>query len=140
MVDRMFSACLEREGNVRAGTVVDTKKKTLAPIIKHHVAQGTTISTDEHGSYRHLTKAGYEHGVVKHSEHQYTNGIYSTNSLEGFWGRLKTSIRGTHVHVSQKHLNKYVAEFSFRYNNRNTPALMFNHLLVGLIRPRLASE
>ncbi|MCH8977266.1 MAG: IS1595 family transposase [Proteobacteria bacterium] len=131
---------LEREGNVRAGTVVDTKKRTIAPIIKHHVLQGATISTDEHGSYRHLTKAGYEHGVVKHAAHQYTNGIYSTNSIEGFWGRLKTSIRGTHVHVSQKHLNKYVAEFSFRYNNRNAPALMFNHLLEGLIRPRLTSE
>jgi transposase-like protein len=32
--------------------------------------------------------------------------------------RLKNWIRGTHSHVSSKHLNRYLAEFSYRFNRR----------------------
>jgi len=126
---------MERGGSVRSGTITNVKKSTVAPIIKRHVEPGTTISTDEHMSYKHLTKAGYQHGIVRHWDHEYVRGIHHTNSIEGFWSRLKNSIRGTHVHVSKKHLNKYVAEFSFRYNHRHTPALMFYRLLFGLLQP-----
>ena len=52
------------------------------------------------------------------------------NSLEGFWcSQIKRSIRGTHIHVSGKYLNKYLGEFEFRYNMRKTPWLMFDRLL-----------
>lgn len=126
---------LERGGRVRSGSITDVRKATVAPIIKRHVSPGSTISTDEHRAYAHLTKAGYIHGVVKHCEYEYVRGIHSTNGIEGFWSRLKNSIRGTHIHVSQKHLSKYVAEFAFRHNHRHAPALMFYRLLFGLLQP-----
>ena len=53
------------------------------------------------------------------------------NGMEGFWSRLKNSIRGTHVHVSAKHLWKYAKEFEFRYNRRKQPASMFADLLAA---------
>ena len=49
--------------------------------------------------------------------------------IEGFWARLKLSIRGTHVHVSRKHLQKYVKEFEYRYNRRKRPGTMFGELV-----------
>jgi ISXO2-like transposase domain len=60
-----------------------------------------------------------------------------TNTIEGYWSRLKNSIRGTHIHVSRKHLWKYVSEFSFRYNMRKQPEVMFGRLVEAFAQPRL---
>ncbi len=65
-------------------------------------------------------------------------GIRRGNALEGYWSQLKRSIRGTHVHVSGKHLWKCVSEFSSRYNMRKTPGAMFDQLIASLWLPRLA--
>ena len=62
-------------------------------------------------------------------------GIHHTNNIEGFWSRLKNSIRGTHIHVSKEHLPKYTAEFAFRFNNRKCDmSAMFDHVLSGLLQ------
>ena len=53
------------------------------------------------------------------------------NGIEGFWARLKLSIRRTHVHVSRKHLQTYVKEFEYRYNMRKQPEMMFDRLLAA---------
>ena len=55
-----------------------------------------------------------------------------TNSIEGFWSRLKNSIRGTHVHVSGKYLPRYAAEFSHRNNMRKQPEQMFSRLFSAI--------
>ena len=65
---------------------------------------------------------------VNHGAGEYVNGDCHVNGMEGYWARLKLSIRGTHVHVSGKHLEKYVKEFEYRYNRRRNPELMFGHL------------
>ena len=49
-------------------------------------------------------------------------GDCHTNSIEGYWSQVKQSIRGTHIHVSGKHLPKYLAEVDFRHNTRSMPA------------------
>lgn len=122
---------VERNGDVMTKVVPDTKNRTLHPIIYKNVEQGTTISTDEMPGYKTLPKLGYKHGFVKHSMDQYVNGIHHTNTIEGFWSRLKNSIKGTHVHVSRKHLDKYLGEFEYRYNMRSNPSLMFDRLLAS---------
>lgn len=129
---------VERGGILRAGPVPTTKMTTVEPIIASHVKPGTVISTDENPSYSDLWRGAYEHGVVNHSAKEYVRGIHHTNTIEGYWSQLKRSIRGTHIHVSSKHLWKYVSEFSYRYNMRSTPALMFYGLISGLSQPRLA--
>lgn len=132
---------LERGGSVRAGVVPDAKRDTLFPIIARNVQRGSTISTDELAAYRTLASLGYDHGMVKHEYKEYVYKGHSTNSLEGYWSRLKLSIRGTHVHVSAKHLWKYVAEFSYRYNNRTaTHGEMFTDLVASLRLPHLAEN
>lgn len=121
----------ERQGDVMTKVVPNAKRKTLYPIIERAVQKGSTISTDEFRSYGTLGKRGYKHGTVEHGAKQYVNGIHHVNSLEGFWSQIKRSIKGTHVHVSKKHLAKYLGEFEFRYNMRAIPYLMFDRLLTA---------
>ena len=107
----------------------NVRKKTLQPIIKENVEKGSTIHTDELKSYSGLSKAGFEHETVNHGAGEYVDGDCHVNGIEGFWARLKLSIRGTHVHVSAKHLQKYVKEFEYRYNRRKRPASIFADLV-----------
>ena len=59
------------------------------------------------------------HGVVTHSNRPYVVGAIHTNTIEGFWSLIKRGMVGTYHKVSRKYLPLYVAEFQFRYNNRN---------------------
>ncbi len=131
---------IERGGNARAGTIPDVFATTIEGIIKSNVRPGSKISTDEFRSYNALAKLGYDHQTVAHGSYEFVRGDAHTNSVEGYWSRLKNSIRGTHVHVSGKHLWKYTAEFSFRYNMRKNPAAMFDRLVSAFALPRLADD
>lgn len=122
---------VERGGAVETRVVKNRKTETLQPEIMKTVAKGATISSDDWGGYGYLGTKGYRHGIVNHSGGEYVRGSIHTNTIEGFWSRLKNSIKGTHVHVSEKHLAKYLGEFEFRYNLRKKPRLMFDRLLTG---------
>lgn len=120
---------VERGGAFKGHVIPNAKKVNLLPHVLKGVAQGSTISTDELRSYSSLPQHGYYHGIVKHSEYEYVRGIHHTNRIEGFWSHLKRGISSTHVAVSKKHLQRYVDEFAFRYNNRQAPAEMFARML-----------
>jgi transposase len=129
---------VEREGNVRAGVVPDETMESLEGAVKRNVKPGSLISSDEHVSYQRLREAGYLHRTITHSDGQYVRGEVHTNTIEGYWSRLKNSIKGTHVHVSRQHMWKYVSEFSYRYNMRKQPQEMFNRMILAVSLPRLA--
>ncbi len=122
---------LERDGELFTKVVASASRKSLIPPILENVPEGTRISSDEWGPYRVLPKLGYRHETVDHSAKEYARGDVHVNSLEGFWSILKRSIRGTHVHVSRKHLAKYLGEFEYRYNMRKHPEVMFARLLLS---------
>ncbi len=130
---------IERGFRVRAGVVEKVKIETLKPIIKRHIAPGSTLHTDEGRWYNHVSKEGYKHESVHHASHEYVRGNVHVNSMEGFWSRIKNSIKGTHIHVSKKHMNKYLSEFAYRHNSRHAPALMFFRLLSGVVKPYQAT-
>lgn len=109
---------LERNGKVYAIPVKNTKSNTILPIMREKVEKGSTIYTDEYRPYRALSK-DFEHDFVKHSAVEYVSGKVHTNSIENFWSLLKRGIDGIYHHVSVKHLDKYVNEFTFRFNNRD---------------------
>ncbi len=130
---------VERQGNLRSGPVDDVSRPTLEPYIAKNIQRGSVISTDKLRSYSFLGRFGYRHGTVDHSAKQYVKGIHHVNTLENFWGQLKRSIRGTHIHASRQHMWKYTSEFTFRYNLRKQPEAMFSRLVEALSRPRLAA-
>lgn len=120
---------VERGGPLRAMVVPNEQRATLLPIIKANIALGSTISTDSAKAYRTLSKNSYCHGTVNHNIDQWRNGIFCTNGIEGFWSHFKRGIVSTHVSVSEQHMQRYVGEFQFRYNNRDDPAAMFDRLV-----------
>jgi transposase-like protein len=103
---------VERKGEVITRIVPETKIGTLEPLIYENVEPCTHITTDEYKSYADL-RHDFDHATVNHSSKEYVRGDEHTNTIEGFWSIIKRSIRGTHVHVSQQHLAKYVVEFEF---------------------------
>ena len=122
---------VERGGDVMTRVVPNVKRKTLERHILANIKGGSTVSTDELSSFAKIARFGYDHGTVNHSADQWVDGIHHVNSIEGFWSMLKRSIRGTHIHVSRKHLSKYLGEFEFRYNLRHAPETMFARLLMS---------
>lgn len=131
---------VERNGNVRAAPVADVRKATLQPVIRSNVVRNSVVITDEPRSYDGLKKAPYIHMRVNHSSGEYVWDTIHTNTIEGYWSRVKNNIRGTHVVVSRRHLWKYVSEFSYRYNKRKEPETMFSGLVSALALPRLTES
>jgi transposase-like protein/predicted RNA-binding Zn-ribbon protein involved in translation (DUF1610 family) len=123
---------VERDGDMMTRVVPNVRRVTLEKHILENVAHGSRISSDELSSYAKLARHGFKHGAVNHGAEEWARGDTHVNTAEGFWSRLKLSIRGTHVHVSAKHLPKYLGEFEFRFNMRKRPAQMFSHLLASL--------
>jgi transposase len=120
---------LQRDGDVMANVVPNVKRSTLEPIIEANVEEGATVHTDELLSYAKLAGKGYEHKTVCHSAGEYVNEDCHVNGLENFWRHLKCSLKGTHISVSKKHLQKYVKEFEYRFNSRSNPSAMFPELV-----------
>ena len=127
---------LERDGGELIARVsIRRTKPVLRALIGENVLPGTTIHTDEFPGYRNLAECGFNHVTVNHSLGEYTkpNGA-GVNSIEGFWAQLKRGINGTHIHVSGKHLPKYLGEFEYRYNMRKVPHLMLDRLMHSFVR------
>ena len=108
----------DRETNsVSAAVVGNTDAKTLQGFVGEHAAKGATVYTDDHGGYHGMP---FKHGTVKHSISEYVNGMAHTNGIESFWSMFKRGYNGTYHHMSEKHLGRYVTEFSGRHNDRTS--------------------
>ncbi len=128
---------LEREGNVIAKVVEDTKKRTLEPIVMQNIQEGAQVMTDEWAGYTGLHKK-YEHNIIHHSGNEYVNGMTHTQGIEGFWSHLKRGIDGIYHWVSVPHLQSYVDEFALRFNTRKfTTATRFDLILGNVAGKRL---
>jgi len=101
---------------VKARRILDTTRATLHAEIKAAVETGTTIYTDTHTGYGGL-EADYLHEVVNHAV-EYVRDKVHTNGLENFWSLLKRAIKGTYVSVTPPHLDRYIDEQAFRFNER----------------------
>ena len=121
---------VERGGDLVTRVVPDLKRASLLPEVKANVREGSKVHTDHLHSYRTLSEEGYSHERVNHNAGQYVSATGShVQTIEGFWGQLKRSINGTHIHVSGKHLWKYAKEAEYRFNRRYRPASMLPELL-----------
>jgi transposase len=127
----------ERGGRIHTEVIPDTKKTTLRAIVNETVEKGAIVSTDEFVSDGLLKDDGYEHGAVDHSrkewawtDHQ-TGTKHHVNGVESFWKLFKDSIT-THIHISEKYMDRYLGEFSFRSNHRQKKNAMFDLLIAAL--------
>jgi len=99
--------------------VPNVKGHNLRRVLDEHVDVARThLHTDSAGAYVTIGADFVEHSAVDHRAGEYVRGDVSTNQAENFFSQLKRSIDGTHHHVSVEHLNRYLAEFDFRYSTR----------------------
>jgi transposase-like protein len=105
---------VERGGRVKAEVVMERTHAVLRAVANRHIAPGAALVTDEWSGYKGIN---FEHAVVNHAV-EYVNGKVHTQGIENFWALLKRSLGGTYISVEPFHLDRYVDEQAFRYNNR----------------------
>jgi transposase-like protein len=121
---------------VKAVHVPDTKRSTLHAEIRYTVPPGSTLYTDAWVSYGGLSH-DYQHEVIDHGV-SYAQGAVHTNGIENFWSLLKRTIKGTYVSVEPYHLEAYVDEQAFRFNEReDDDAGRFRKVLSSVFGKRL---
>lgn len=108
---------VERGGKARSFKVADLKNETVQRILLENVARESRLHTDE-GTAPSIGLLFAKHETVKHGAREYARGDVTTNTVEGFFSVFKRGMRGTYQHCDAKHLQRYLAEFDFRYNNR----------------------
>jgi transposase-like protein len=111
---------LERDTRqVRAMVIPNVKRETLQNEILNRVERGSKIHTDDWSGYDGLAAQEYIHETVNHMK-EYVRGQVHTQGIENFWSLLKRGLRGTYVAVEPFHLDRYLDEQVFRFNNRAT--------------------
>ena len=111
-------ALVERGASVRSQHVTSVSAKNLRPILVTQVSRKSILMTDDAGQTRVLGREFAHHESVNHSAGEYVRGDAHTNTIENYFSILKRGITGTYHHVSEQHLKRYLAEFDFRYNER----------------------
>lgn len=115
---------IEREtGRVSAKYLPNVNSWQIGREIDSRVAPNAHMMTDESRLYLNLERRGFEHEIVIHSGKEWVRGEVHTQSIDGFWGLLKRGVIGTFHQVSIKHLNRYITEFCYRWNNRENQDL-----------------
>jgi transposase-like protein len=104
---------------VRAKVLPEVTRERLQNEILEQIEKGSKIYTDQHGGYDRLSFKGFVHETVTHAD-EYVRGQVHTQGIENFWSLLKRGLRGTYVAVEPFHLDRYLDEQVFRYNNRAT--------------------
>jgi transposase-like protein len=124
---------MQRGGNICLQVVRGTDRETLHGFIRQNTAGDTeAIYTDEWPAYRGIADANTKHDTVKHRDKEWARGEVHTNSIENIWSLLKRSIIGSYHQVSAKHLDAYLDELEYRYNNRENP-YMFRDAMLKLL-------
>jgi transposase-like protein len=104
---------------VRAKAIPSVRRDVLQQEILDGVEKGSTVYTDGYPGYDQLLLKGYLHQIINHTR-EYVRGEISTQGIDNFWSLLKRGLKGTYVAVEPFHLDRYVTEQVFRFNNRAT--------------------
>lgn len=122
---------IERGGKVRAHKIAVPSKSILVGVVKKNVSRDARVITDQLPSYRTLGQV-YQHDTINHI-FEYSRGDIHTNTIENFWSLLKRGIIGSYHQVSIKHLDRYLSEFTYRFNRRDEQEKLFEQTTKSLL-------
>jgi transposase-like protein len=121
---------VERGGRVRLRVIASRRGEPLSGAVRANVNPNAILFTDNWRPYKPLSREYAGHRVINHSAGQYVEGDIYTNTIEGFFGNLKTGMRGAYKKVSNKWLQSYLDEYAWRHNHRyHGQRSMFHALL-----------
>lgn len=135
----VFTILNRETGVVRSRVMPNVTADSLSKALMQHVdVDRSRLFTDEHWGYRTVGGLfGLGHESVNHNDHEYVRGEVTTNHVEQFFSQLKRSIDGTFHAVSSEHLDRYLAEFDFRYCTRKASDSQRADMLIGQMHGRL---
>jgi transposase-like protein len=122
---------VERGGRVRLRVIASRRGEPLSGAVRANLNPEAILFTDDWMAYKPLSREYADHRVINHSAGEYVIGDIYTNTIEGFFGNLKTGMRGTYKQVSKKWLQSYLDEYAWRYNQRFRGSRSMFHLLVN---------
>lgn len=129
----VIMGAIQRGGDVRIRMVANRSAGELQTFIRTEVADAAdAIHTDDYIGYKELGDADTKHHTVNHRAKEYVRGEVHTNSIESVWSLFKRSLIGSYHQLSTKHLDAYLDELEWRYNNRDNPYL-FRDTLAALL-------
>ena len=118
---------------VSARVVSDVGKETLQGFVTEHVKPGATVYTDEAAAYEGMP---FDHETVVHSAHEYVRDGVHTNHVESLWSMMKRAYKGTFHKLSDKHLNRYIQEFTGKANMRELDTIDIMKVMAIRLRGR----
>ena len=134
----LIVGALQRDGEVRIRIEKRADRKTLHKFVADHCANETEkIYTHAYRAYRGIQDHNTKHESVDHNIDEWVRGNVHTNGIEGVWSLLKRSIFGSYHRVSKKHLDRYLDEFQFRFNNRKNEFLFRDTIMKLMEAPTL---
>jgi transposase-like protein len=124
---------IERGGRLRMRIAPNSKEGPVKAFLKDVVADDAeAIYTDSHRSYRGIADHNTRHEYVNHAADEWVRGQVHTNTIESAWSLFDRAVIGAYHKLSVKHLEAYLDEFAFRFNNRNNPFL-FRDTILALV-------
>ncbi|MDP8989224.1 MAG: IS1595 family transposase [Acidobacteriota bacterium] len=111
----MVFALVERGGNIRS---MYLDHRNVRSALSKHLHDDSRLVTDGSNTYKFVMPSKEQHESVDHSKFEWARGDVHTNTLENFFSIFKRGLVGTYQHMDKKHLDRYLAEFDFRRNNR----------------------
>jgi hypothetical protein len=118
---------VERKGRIRTMQLPEGAKFMLLSNVMNHTSPTATIYTDEHMGYKYVGK-WRKHSTVCHIKDEWVRGNVHTNTIENFWSLFKRGMIGSFHKLSIKHLQRYMDEFQYRFNNRKAADLFIQTL------------
>ena len=119
---------VERGGRrLRLIAIPDVKERTLYPHIRHNVRKGSKFFTDSRITYC-ITGIEYHHRTTNHSASEFARGEVHSNTIEQIWGDIKGIIRTIHHGITKRYRELYLAQYIFKYENKNDSSLFFKTL------------
>lgn len=103
---------------MRAVPIENEKAETIQPAIDRHVLKSAHLMTDGHRTYQQLGEQFTSHSTVIHSKGEYSRGWVHCNTSEAFASLFERARFGVFHYLSKKHLQRYLNEFSFRWDHR----------------------
>lgn len=116
---QMSVVALVSEGKARTFHVDRATVESVGEILRRNVDKATVLHTDESRLYVRNGQEFAGHETVKHSSGEYYRDGVTTNNCENYFSIFKRGMKGVYQHCSEKHLQRYLSEFDFRYNSRD---------------------
>jgi transposase-like protein len=133
----MVMGAIERDGDCRLQVEKRHNRWAAKRFIKQTAGDAERLMTDDSNIYNRVGTKDMTHESVNHSQEEWVRGDVHTNNIENVWSLFKRSIVGSYHQISAKHMDAYLDEFEWRFNERDNPYLFRDTLLRLLNSPKM---